>query len=332
MTTKKNIRPVSDPILLLICLMTVSFHSLAQIKDSIVIADQKKQIQHKYGLDPATALPTRVRETPVSVIKMFEDAGMSPRQHQLSPAERLEVEKAFAALPPLHQRVLKDHLRSISFLDDMPNTALTSLVDTASRYPLYDITFRAGILRQNVSEWLTEKEGKCYNVKGLALSVSIAAGTLDAIVYILMHEATHVVDGSLGMIPVSVAGLKGDKATFTTGVWSEQTVLAPRYRHTLLDSTRFRSSGKILSIDSAGSVYRALKRSPFVSLYSTSSAHEDLAEYLAVYYFTQILKQPFQIIIRDKEKNVFVYQPMKSRLVKSRIKYMKVFYPSSKPA
>jgi len=82
--------------------MTVSFHSLAQIKDSIVIADQKNQIQHKYGLDPATALPTRVRETPVSVIKMFEDEGMSPRQHQLSPAERLEVEKAFAALPPLH--------------------------------------------------------------------------------------------------------------------------------------------------------------------------------------------------------------------------------------
>ena len=46
--------------------------------------------------------------------------------------------------------------------------------------------------------------------------------------------------------------------------------------------------GKIGSGSVSGyRVYQALRRTPFVSLYSTSSQHEDLAEYLTVYDFTQ---------------------------------------------
>jgi hypothetical protein len=328
-------QPILLSIFMFVAFVSISFYSRAQTKDTTIATNQKSQIQRKYRLDPATALPTRVKETPADVIKMFEDAGMSPRQHQLSPAERLKVENAFAALPPLHQRILKEHLRSISFLDNMPNTALTSTVNIDDAYRLYDITFRAEILRQNVSNWLTEKERTCFEAKGSSLSVSIVAGKLDAIVYILMHEATHVVDGSLGILAGNSNTQKlvdTTKGTFTTWVWSAPNVFAFPYRNTLLDSTHFRRGGKVLPIDSARTVYLAFKRTPFISLYSTSSQHEDLAEYLTVYHFTQKLKQPFQIIIRDKEKKVFVYEPMKSKLVKSRIKYMKMFYSKSNPA
>jgi hypothetical protein len=130
MQSRNFILPIISSTLLFIILMAMSFHSPAQTNDKIVTTYQKSQIQHKYGLDPATSLPTRIRETPAGVVKMFEDAGMSPRQHQLSSAELLKVEKAFAILPPLHQRVLKEHLRSISFLDNMPNTALIQMMHT----------------------------------------------------------------------------------------------------------------------------------------------------------------------------------------------------------
>jgi len=141
-----------------------------------------------------------------------------------------------------------------------------------------------------------------------------------------------VVDGSVAIIADSLISQKAmdtTEGTFTTGVWSATTVFVPSYRNSLLDSTRYRSRGKILPVDSAGSVYRALERTPFVSIYSTSSAHEDLAECLAVYDLTRKLKQPFQIIIRDKAQQVFIYQPMRSKLVKSRMKYMQVFYATS---
>eukprot|EP01037_Dinobryon_pediforme_P000865 gene865-870_t len=331
----RNFLPAISPAFLLcITLTTTGFHSLAQTNDKIDGVEKIRQIQHTYGLDPATALPNRIKETPADVIKMFKEAGMSPTQHQLSMAERVQVEKAFAALPPLHQRVLKEHLRSISFLDHMPNTALTSVVNTNDAYRLYDITFRAEILHQNVSEWLTEKERGCFGDKGSHLSVSIAAGTIDAVVYILMHEATHVVDGSLGLLADNLHTKKlADtvKSTFVTNVWTDRTVFVPQYRNTILDSTRYTTQGRILPIDSARDIYLALERTPFVSLYSTSSQHEDIAEYFTVYHFTQKLKQPFEIIIRDHGKTVLVFEPMKSKLTKSRMRYMRIFYHETVP-
>jgi len=330
MQRQNFLRLIISSILLFICLMSVCFNSMAQTTGKIDSSRQVTQILHTYGLNPASPFISRVRETPDSVLNMFRDAGMSPKNHVLTEEERLTVEKAFAALPPLHQRVLKEHLRSITFLDNMPNTALTSTVNGKDSYRLYDITVRAEILHQNASEWLTGKERGCFKTQGSSLSISVEAGTLDAIVYVLMHEGTHVVDGALSLLPVNEPGRKLSESStansFIRGVWNEPTIFAKPYRNTMLDSTRFRQGGKVLSINRAEAVYKALEKTPFASLYGTSSQHEDLAEYLTIYHFTQKLQLPFRIIIHDKEKEVFVYEPMKSKLGKSRIKCMKIFY------
>lgn len=55
---------------------------------------------------------------------------------------------------------------------------------------------------------------------------------------------------------------------------------------TLNITTRFRS-GKPVLISSAPKVYEALKETPFASLYSMASWHEDLAEMLTIYHLTQ---------------------------------------------
>lgn len=62
----------------------------------------------------------------------------------------------------MHEKVLKDHLHSISFMDNMPNTALTSPVETAGVEKMFNITFRAAILNESISEWATWKENTCY--------------------------------------------------------------------------------------------------------------------------------------------------------------------------
>ena len=81
----------------------------------------------------------------------------------------------------------------------MPNTALTSTVNPDEPYRLFDLTIRAGVLGETVSEFLTQKERSCYDTAGSSLSVFIEAGTLDAIIHVLLHEATHIVDSSLGI-------------------------------------------------------------------------------------------------------------------------------------
>ena len=89
---------------------------------------------------------------------------------------------------------------------------------------------------------------------------------------------------------------------------------------------RFRAGGAVLSINQAESIYASLRRTPFVSLYGSSNWYDDLAEHVAVYHFTEVLKQPFRIVIREEGKEIFLYEPMKSDLVRGRAAQMKRFY------
>jgi hypothetical protein len=292
---------------------------------------QPVDVVRRHGIDPSSPLEARVKETPASVLKMFKEIESStPTHHPLTKSERLQLSAAFAALPPLHRRILSERLRCVSFLDGMPNTALTSTVNPGEPFLVFDITIRAAILRQNVSEWLTEKERTCFDSTASPLSVAVEAGKRDAIAYALLHEATHVVDSSLRITPKPPSGkAPADRKAaglFANGVWRDQTTALPQYRDPLLERLRYRVGGAVLPIKQAEAVYAALQRTPFVSLYASSNWFDDLAEYVAVYHFTEVLKQPFRIVVHREGKEVFAYEPMRSDLVRRRINRMKQFY------
>jgi len=320
----KKISLAFAPVLLAVFLTLPGVCS-AQHRDGTSASVSKAATLKKYGIDPASDLLSRVQDTSPEVIEKFKKAGMSPRRHELSKEDRIKIANAFAGLPPLHQRLLKERLRSISFLDNMPNTALTSTINMDSPYRLYDMTFRAAILNQTVSEWTTEKENTLFKPDSLETSVSIEAGTLDAIFYVLLHESTHVLDGALGLTENEQPAPKS-QGLFSHGVWTARTETVPVYTDSLLQQVNWRKDGKLSLTDQAPLLYRSLMKTPFVSVYGSTARPEDLAEYLSVYHLTEKLKQPFRIVVRRNGKEDFVYEPMKSKLVRSRIGLMKQFY------
>mgnify|MGYP006170059409 FL=1 len=89
----------------------------------------------------STFYKSRISVAPESVFKKFIDAGMQPKNHELTDVEQEKVEKAFSLLPSLHIKILKEHLHSISFMDNMPNTALTSPVESTDSIKKFNITF-----------------------------------------------------------------------------------------------------------------------------------------------------------------------------------------------
>ena len=292
---------------------------------------QRADTLRRHGLDPASSLESRVMQTPATVLKMFTEARQpTPTAHTLTAVERRKLSTAFATLPPLHRRILGERLRSVSFLDGMPNTALTSTVNPEEPYRLFDITIRAAVLGEDVSEFLTQKERTCFDTAGSPLSVSIETGQLDAIVYVLLHEATHVVDSSMRLTPVArpgdQPGVGAPASAFTDGVWSDRTIVALQYRDPLLERVRFRAGGEALAIDRAEAVYAALRRTPFVSLYGSSNWHDDVAESVTWYHLTERLKLPYRIVIRNAAQEVFAYEPMKSDIVRNRFEQMNRFY------
>jgi hypothetical protein len=283
--------------------------------------------QASVHIDPASPLDARVGEADPSVLKMFADAGVpAPSPHVLTDAERTALARAFTTLPPVHQRVLRERLRRISFLDGMPNTALTSMVDPDAAAPVYDLTIRAGVLHESVSEFLTNKERSCFDFSGSTRTVVVEAGPLEAIVYVLLHEATHMVDGSLGLTPVEGRSPGGDAALLTAGVWTDRLTVASAYAHPLLDGLVYRRGGRPIPVSDAHKVYGALQRTPFVSLYASSNWHDDVAELVAWHHLTSRMGQPYRIVVRERDQEVLVYQPMASPLVQRRLRLLTPMY------
>ncbi|SEK61110.1 hypothetical protein SAMN05421740_102217 [Parapedobacter koreensis] len=276
---------------------------------------------------PNGVLANRVSIAPRNVLSMFRQAGMDPVNHELTESEKEKVEKAFATLPPLHQKILKEHLLSISFMDNMPNTALTSPVATTSATKMFNITFRAGILSETISEWATWKENTCFERStDPEFEISIDAGELDAIQYVLLHEATHVVDAVLTITPhPNDSEELVDPTPFTKNIWYTMNVPTEAFINPLLEKTRFRS-GNTVAISSAPEIYGALQETPFVSLYGMASWFEDIAELVTIYHLTDKLDQPFRISVRKHNREVASFEPMKNKLVKKRLKQIKTFY------
>lgn len=278
-------------------------------------------------IDPASPLDSRVGEADPSVLKMFADAGMpAPSAHVLTAAERKSLARAFTTLPPVHQRVLRERLRRISFLDGMPNTALTSMVDPEAATPVYDLTIRAGVLHESASEFLTNKERTCFDFGGSTRTVVIEAGALEAIVYVLLHEATHMVDGALGLTPLAGRKPTADSHLLTAGVWTDRLTPASAYANPLLDGLVYRRGGRPIPVADAHKVYGALQRTPFVSLYASSNWHDDVAELVAWHHLTNRMGQPYRIVVRERDQEVLVYEPMASPLVQNRLRLLTPMY------
>lgn len=273
-----------------------------------------------------------VAPAPESIFTMFREAGMDPANHPLTDAEIAKVEAALLVLPPLHRKILSTHLHSISFMDNMPNTALTSPVvsqDTVSQDSVmgFNITIRAGILHETISEWATKKENVLYDNTGNSeYTVGIEAGNLDAFVFVLLHEATHVVDVVLKMTPpVKNATDSVAPTAITQGIWHKMNVPLAPFTDPLIEKTLFRGGGRI-PITSAPELYRTMAKMPFVSLYGTASWSEDLAELVAIYHLTHEMKQPFYVYVKKGNDELARFEPMKSKLVKKRLRQLKVFY------
>lgn len=262
-------------------------------------------------------LAGRVAPPTAGVIGHFEAAGMrAVVPHTLTQAERRRVEQALAALPGLHVRVLERHLRHLSFVDGIPGagTGLTSRVgDTAQ----FDITLRASVIGESLGAFLGAKEARLFAPDGSGHGVTVEASGADALTYVLLHEATHVVDLALGVTAAPAN-------PFARRIWTERdgkttnTLLAP-LAGSAAAGTRFRG-GAPVPAGRALAVYDALAETPFVSLYATAAPAEDLAELVSWHVISAHLGGSVSIIVRDADGGVVkAYHPLDFPAVKARM-------------
>lgn len=266
-------------------------------------------------------LVDRVSSAPEAVLKKFSDQlKVNLSAHLVTPAEREIVENALAQLTPLHREMLLKRLRAIYFIDGLPNNALTFADGGSTAEPTYSIAVRSGALHETVSELVTRKERTLFNTAGSDLSVTVDAGTLNAMVYVLLHEATHVVDFVEGVSPDP--DHPGGDHPIASGIWRENRTLVDEYKLPILMDILWRG-GRPMSITHAVDLYGALGRTPFISVYASCDPNDDFAELVAWSELTGRLHQPYRIVISKGATIIRVFEPAHSLLVRMRQKSLR---------
>lgn len=261
-------------------------------------------------------LRARVMPPHEETIAAYVEAGASSaKAHQLSDREWALVERAFADLPPLYQRILSQRLGRLSFIDapSSAGTALTRRYDGQNGEQFFDITIRADVLEMSLTGFLQGKEERLFADDRSGYTLRISAGKMPALTYLLLHEATHVLDQTFG--------ISSDARPFAS-LWKDYRTLSEPYASGPIGVSAYRR-GPQLPRGEMPALYRAFTRSPFVSLYSTASAGEDFAELAAWRILSRDFHVPLSLQVRDAKGNtVLTVTPLASPAVQSRLDYV----------
>jgi hypothetical protein len=260
----------------------------------------------------ASTLRARIGPPDEQTIQAYIRAGATETKgHVLTEPEWALVEAAIVDLPASYRTVLERRLARLSFIDAPSSlgTALTRTIEGPGGDSMFDITIRAEVLEASLSDFLTQKEAMLFSPDGSGYSVRVEAGQASALTYILLHETSHVVDRALNVTKDN---------PFKT-VWADYRTLAPTYSADPIAHTAYRREPK-LALSQSPSLYKALARSPFVSLYATASAGEDFAELMAWSELSRRFETPLKIQVLDGRGDAVVsVEPLKSPTVRSRL-------------
>lgn len=344
--------------------------SLAGLLMALAVAGRPAGAYGNQGFDPASPLESRVKdptEAALDVANHFRQVEVSPRvardparpqtaaqvaavrrrrrdqgptlrgpdpaAHRIIDAERAQLKAAVAALPPGFRRVLMRRLRAFNFVDHMVVGGTVVVVNPGEPESLHDIAINANVFGRTASAWLTAKEQGVFVPGDSAIGVRFeVVGDLDALTYVLLHEAAHLVDGVEGItwVPPYPPDPRARFQTparqiaprfnpFLAGVWGENYTPEPRYNDPRRAAIGFYAAAGAISADEIPAVYASLAATPFVSLYAARNPPEDFAEFAAVAHLTEAMGRRYRVVLHIEGIEVLAYEPMRSDLVRSRL-------------
>ncbi len=306
----------------------------APVPDAVYRADMLRYPQHNlksFAPDFKSPLASRVQKAPDFYLQYMRNFDNDPTYaaYEVTSADQALLADYLAKLPAVIQQVMRDRLVAIYFVKNFRGSGWTDVVldenDPAKVYLV--LVLNPEVLHNDLSAWLTKKENTCFSSDDPTVKVEINAGhDYQALLYILLHEGTHMVDYVHRWTPYvqdsfrQLFGLPATDTSFTFGWWSGYRTPVSSYDFPERANISFYGLNGLpqFKISDALSAYRHLAQGPFVSLYGSLNWAEDLAESDAFYFLTHKLKQPYEIVYSQNGKPLLRFSPMDSALVKKR--------------
>lgn len=248
------------------------------------------------------------------------------------PKEREIIARNLALLPPRHRAVLRERLIGIYFVGNFMGSGVTDWVLKDGKRLYCYIILNPALLSMDLSATLTWRERSCFRMTDPAWTLAIDCGKqYDGLLYVLLHEASHVVDYVTNVTPYVEEKVRHlnpgvEETGFTRGIWSG--IASPAADLPWRKDLTFYGfgGGPKIPVTDAPAIYRGLAQSPFVSLYGSTAWIEDFADYLTFYHITQKLGMPYVITVQKGKEIISRTEPLKNGAVAARFPLMERFY------
>lgn len=272
-----------------------------------------------YEFNRQSDLPDRIGTAPDFVLDYWsEQDGRQYTTRELSAQERGIVARCLAELPETYKTILTERLIGIYFIEDFLGSGLTDFVlDEGNR--IYTILLLNPLtLKDSLTDLVTRKENTCFIADRPGMSIAVTLDErLPGLLYILMHEATHIVDYVNRCTPYvepdmpEIQGKFSGPKPFTDRLWADYTHFRDGYGFAYKDRVTFygMNQGPKISISQAADVYRAMSGVPVASLYGTVNWAEDFAEYMTFHYLTQKRGTDYTLTVSENGQIIYQYKP-----------------------
>ena len=284
------------------------------------------------------AVISRIALAPPWVLSQFDNLSEhAPVKAYLpTPEEMSKLNQELALMPEALTEVLRSRLVGLYFVEGLPFSGYTSHIFGADGNVNYACFVAARSLKQSASELLEYRERTLFvdDDEGFLVKVSLDSIRSGAL-YVITHEAAHMLDQERRLTPGLRRAWSPEKdyaaTPLTTGVWGESPREAlPQYNFVGRRDLRFYmpAFGEVepLTLRSAYQMYSDLTRTPFVTLYGSTSWSEDFAELVAVWFFQERFGSILQVSVVRHGDTLVEYSPATSELAIGRLEEISILF------
>lgn len=314
-------------IVFLLVLSSMSCARVKTLRENIASVTAKNL--KNYSFDPRSPVLSRIQKVPDYVLRYLKEMDNDSTYSAYAPTEEENVLIAdyIGKLPPLHKKVMQERLVGIYFVQNFQGSGMADyLLD--EKDDVYTILIlNPDVLKNDISGRLTYRENSCFIKNSPDFRIEVDSGeAFKGLMYILLHETTHIVDYIKNYTPYveeelrELKQIKTRSTDFVKGIWTGYSKAVEQYDYMLRDKVTFYgwNKGPKINISDALGLYRQMSDRPFASLYGSQSWAEDFAEFVTFYHLTQKLKQPYEIRYYKGQELIFRYAPMSAPKVMER--------------
>jgi hypothetical protein len=312
-----------------LCILFICFIiSCTSSKVDIIKENQIRRIE-SYNGNIDLFLSDKIIDVPENILDylMEMDSVDNYFPYKITEHEKLLFINYCNILPSSYIDLLNNKVIAIYFIKNFKGGGMTNYLFDESNNMYITLYFNPEIFEKTISEFISYRDNSFFHSNDIVVSIEISS-EYKALLYILLHELSHVYDYYNHITPFTELELRNiishsERTTeFVNGIWKNYHSPVERYNKGNYQNISFYDLGKRINDKNIIQMYDKLMETPFISIYSTQNWAEDFAEYYTYYYLKSYMNMEYKTKIYRNgilEKN---YNLKENKLINKRLGIM----------